>query len=401
MASPITPTEKYNELVSTGILRDDPHQRAVVGYLQALHDELRAFNPPHHTEAHTNPKSLFSRLFSTSASSAATATTSPKGLYLYGDVGTGKSMLMDMFYDTLPSDVRKRRVHFHAFMVDVHKAIHASKAGGAGDKDPIPGVARDLARNTAVLCFDEFQVTDIVDAMILRRLLESLMEAGVVFVMTSNRHPDDLYKNGIQRSSFIPCIELLKERFHVVDLDSPTDYRKIPRALSKVYFDPLTPENRSEMDKLFHALAGDHITMNRALSIWGRPFIWGRQLRIPESAGRVARFSFLDLCGKPLSAADYIEITREFETIFVTDVPSMNLGQKDMARRFITFIDGDSNNNGISDHQRGIIDDLGLNAEAIGKSAIFTGEEEVFAFARACSRLVQMGTKEWAEAVRG
>ncbi|KAH7343416.1 AFG1-like ATPase [Rhizoctonia solani] len=419
LRSYVTPTEKYNELVSTGILRDDPHQRGVVGYLQALHDELRSFNPPHHSEAHASPKSLFSRLFSTSASSAATATASLKGLYLYGDVGTGKSMLMDLFYDTLPSEVRsKRRVHFHAFMVDVHKAIHASKAGGAGDKDPIPGVARDLARNAGVLCFDEFQVTDIVDAMILRRLLESLMEAGVVFVMTSNRHPDDLYKNGIQRSSFIPCIELLKERFHVVDLDSPTDYRKIPRALSKVYFDPLTPENHTEMDKLFHALAGDHIATDRALSIWGR------QLRIPESAGRAARFSFLDLCGKPLSAADYIEVTREFETIFVTDVPSMNLGQKDMARRFITFIDacyesktklfissevpitrifsGDSENDaGISDHQRGIMDDLGLNSEAIGKSAIFTGEEEVFAFARACSRLVQMGTREWAEAARG
>ncbi|KAF8759553.1 AFG1-like ATPase [Rhizoctonia solani] len=387
MASPITPTEKYNELVSTGLLRDDPHQKGVVKYLQALHDELRSFNPPHHSEAHANPKSLFSRLFSTSASSAATATVSPKGLYLYGDVGTGKSMLMDLFYDTLPPK----------------SAINDDKAGGAGDKDPIPGVARDLARNAAVLCFDEFQVTDIVDAMILRRLLESLMEAGVVFVMTSNRHPDDLYKNGIQRSSFIPCIDLLKERFHVVDLDSPTggfyfvahrtvgphrmllDYRKIPRALSK------------------------HL---------------GPPVAHPESAGRVARFSFLDLCGKPLSAADYIEVTREFETIFVTDVPSMNLGQKDMARRFITFIDacyesktklfissevpitqifsGDSDNGAsISDHQRSVMDDLGLNAESIGKSAIFTGEEEVFAFARACSRLVQMGTREWAEAARG
>ncbi|KAB5596310.1 hypothetical protein CTheo_295 [Ceratobasidium theobromae] len=413
-----TPTVKYNELVSNGLLKDDSHQRGVVSYLQDLHDQLRSFSPPHHLESHaSSSKSLFSRLFSTSAASSA-APASPKGLYLYGDVGTGKSMLMDLFYDTLPPEVRtKRRVHFHAFMVEVHKAIHASKHGGAGDKDPIPGVARDLARNAAVLCFDEFQVTDIVDAMILRRLLESLMEAGVVFVMTSNRHPDDLYKNGIQRSSFIPCIELIKERFHLVDLDSPTDYRKIPRALSKVYFDPLTPENRMEVDKLFKAIAGDDIVTNRTLSIWGR------KLRIPESAGRVARFSFQDLCGQPLSAADYIEVTREFETIFVTNVPSMNLGQKDMARRFITFIDacyesktklfassevpitrifsGDSESTEITDHQRGIMDDLGLNSETIGRSAIFTGEEEVFAFARACSRLVQMGTKEWAEAARG
>lgn len=404
--------------MSSGQLRDDTHQRGVVTYLQELHDELRSFSPPHHFDSHASPKSLFSRLFSTSASSAATATVSPKGLYLYGDVGTGKSMLMDLFYDTLPPEVRsKRRIHFHAFMVEVHKAIHASKHGGAGDKDPIPDVARDLARNASVLCFDEFQVTDIVDAMILRRLLESLMEAGVVFVMTSNRHPDDLYKNGIQRSSFIPCIELLKDRFHVVDLDSPTDYRKIPRALSKVYFEPLTPENRAEIDKLFNALAGNEIVTDRKLSIWGR------KLRIPESAGRVARFSFDDLCGKPLSAADYIEVTREFETIFVTDIPSMDLGQKDKARRFITFIDacyesrtkvfmssevpitrifsGESTSTEISDHQRGVMDDLGLNAETIGKSAMFTGEEEVFAFARACSRLVQMGTREWAEAARG
>lgn len=415
----VTPTERYNHLVSTGILRDDPHQLGIIARLQHLHDELRSFSPVPHSQAST-PKSFFSRLFSTSTNAAAVSA-SPKGLYLYGDVGTGKSMLMDLFYDTLPPEVRsKRRVHFHAFMVDVHKAIHASKLGGAGDKDPIPGVAYDLARNASVLCFDEFQVTDIVDAMILRRLLESLMQAGVVCVMTSNRHPDDLYKNGIQRSSFIPCIELLKERFHVVDLDSLTDYRKIPRALSKVYFDPLTPENQAEIDKLFEAFAdasGEDVVTDRTLDIWGR------KLRIPESAGTTARFSFQELCGKPLSAADYIEVTRAFETIFITDIPAMTLSQKDMARRFITFIDacyesktklfissevpitqifsGDpADNNVISDHQRGVMDDLGLNVESIGKSAMFTGEEEIFAFARACSRLVQMGTKEWAEAAR-
>ncbi|KAF8605348.1 AFG1-like ATPase [Ceratobasidium sp. AG-I] len=411
---PVTPTGRYNHLVSTGILRVDPHQLGIIARLQQLHDELRSFSPPSYSQASTS-KSFFSRLFSTSTN-AATVSASPKGLYLYGDVGTGKSMLMDLFYDTLPPEVRsKRRVHFHAFMVEVHKAIHASKLGGAGDRDPIPEVAHNLARNASVLCFDEFQVTDIVDAMILRRLLESLMQAGVVCVMTSNRHPDDLYKNGIQRSSFIPCIDLLKERFHVVDLDSPTDYRRLPRALSKTYFHPLTPENRAEMQKIFEAFvaeADEDVVIDRTLSIWGR------KLRIPESVGTTSRFSFQELCGKPLSAADYIELTRAFETIFITDVPLMTLSQKDMARRFITFIDAcyesktklfissevpitqifsgePTDDAGISDHQRGVMDDLGLNAESVGKSGIFTGEEESFAWARVVSRLVEMGTREY------
>jgi len=150
-------------------------------------------------------------------------------------------MLMDLFFNTLPPSVkRKRRVHFHAFMIDVHKRIHAVKlAMGHDGGDPIPTVARELAQQANVLCFDEFQVTDIADAMILRRLFEGLKNFGVVMVITSNRHPDELYKNGIQRSSFLPCIELLKEHFDVTDLDSGTDYRRIPRALSHVYYHPL------------------------------------------------------------------------------------------------------------------------------------------------------------------
>ncbi|KAG8686802.1 hypothetical protein FRC09_013919, partial [Ceratobasidium sp. 395] len=146
----VTPTERYNHLVSTGILRDDPHQLGIIARLQQLHDELRSFSQKQHSQP-SSSRSFLSRLFSTSSNAAAaTVSAVPKGLYLYGDVGTGKSMLMDLFYDTLPPEVRsKRRVHFHAFMVDVHKAIHASKAGGAGDRDPIPGVARDLARNAS------------------------------------------------------------------------------------------------------------------------------------------------------------------------------------------------------------------------------------------------------------
>lgn len=160
--------------------------------------------------------------------------------------------------------------------------------------------------------------------MILRRLLENLLNYGVVCVVTSNRHPDDLYKNGIQRSSFVPAIELLKTRFEVTDLDSGTDYRRIPRALSKVFYHPLTPTNELELNKIFKSLtSGQEVVRNRPLSIWGRT------LKVPESSNDVAKFHFDDLCGKPLSAADYIEVTKTFPTVFLLDIPKMGLDSKD------------------------------------------------------------------------
>ncbi|TDL29857.1 AFG1-like ATPase [Rickenella mellea] len=416
-----SPRSQYQKLVATGALRGDEHQVHVVERLQALHEQLINYYPPPLPDI-SERNSLFTRLFSKSAVEPIPlpADRVPRGLYLFGDVGTGKSMLMDLFYDTLPLSVkRKRRVHFHAFMIDVHKRVHAAKiALGPSGGDPIIPVARDLAAEANVLCFDEFQVTDIVDAMILRRLLGYLLDFGTVSVMTSNRHPDDLYKNGIQRESFIPCIELLKGRFEVINLDSGTDYRRIPRALSHVYYHPLDKQNVDEVNKIFTALAtknGEEVVHNRTLPIWGRT------LKIPESTSKVAKFSFKELCGNPLSAADYLEITETFPTLFVTDVPKMDIGKKDLARRFITFIDAcyesktklltssevpifqvfsddpDKGEVQISDHMRSVMDDLGLSNMAVGSSSMFTGEEEIFAFARACSRLVQMGSKEWAE----
>lgn len=395
----ISPIKQHEKLVQSGVLRSDDHQTS---------------------------NSLISRLFSRAPPVPETAPASaPKGLYLYGDVGTGKTMLMDLFYQTLPPSItRKRRVHFHAFMIDAHKRIHAAKlAMGHSGGDPIAPVARDLAKEAYVLCFDEFQVTDIADAMILRRLLEGLMNHGVVCVITSNRHPDDLYKNGIQRSSFIPAIELLKSRFEVTDLDSGTDYRRIPRVLSHVYYHPLTPENKAEIDKIFNSLTcptptaalQDPVVENRPITTWGRT------LHVPLSTSKVARFSFEEICGRPLSAADYLEVTKQFGTLFITDVPKMGMDKKDMARRFITFIDAcyesktkifvssevpiyqifsdesAGSGKGISDHMRSVMDDLGLSPEAVGSSSMFSGDEEIFAFARACSRLVQMGSREWAE----
>ncbi|KAF5333491.1 hypothetical protein D9611_002524 [Ephemerocybe angulata] len=423
---PLTPLEQYKRLVDSGTLRGDEHQTRIIQGLEDLYNQLAKYEQPPVPD-NTPTNSVFSRLFSReSPLPTSPPPDAPKGLYLYGDVGTGKTMLMDLFYTSLPSTIgRKRRVHFHAFMIDVHKRLHAAKlAMGYQGGDPIIPVARDLAKEAYVLCFDEFQVTDIADAMILRRLLESLVNYGVVCVMTSNRHPDDLYKNGIQRASFLPAIDLLKSQFKVTDLDSGTDYRRIPRALSQVYFDPLTPENDSEIHKIFKSMASadpsDPPIHNRKITTWGRTLL------VPESTSKIAKFEFRDLCGQPLSAADYIEVTKNFGTIFILNVEKMGLSQKDLARRFITFIDAcyesktklfvtsevpifqvfsdDPNKelpphhqHQITDQMRSVMDDLGLSPEIVGNSSMFSGEEEVFAFARACSRLVQMGSKEWAE----
>ncbi|KAI0278645.1 AFG1-like ATPase-domain-containing protein [Russula aff. rugulosa BPL654] len=389
-----TPIHEYNKLVEAGKLRLDDYQTQIIQKLQALHDALALYDPP----PSAGPPSL------------------TEGLYLYGDVGTGKTMLMDLFYNTLPTRIsHKRRVHFHAFMLDVHKRMHAAKAAGAGD--PLLPVARDLADQAHVLCLDEFQVTDIADAMILRRLLDALLEHGVVCILTSNRHPDDLYKNGIQRTSFLPAIDLLKTQFDVTDLDSGTDYRRIPRALSHAYFSPLDSTTRAAIDAQFAALTeGTPIQEGKTIRLWGR------NLTVPRSAGHVAQFSFAQLCGRALGAADYLEITQRFRTLFVKDVPRMGLSEKDKARRFITFIDtcydsrtrlfvssevpifeifSDDSKTGLrtspSDHMRAIMDELGLPAEVAGAASMFNGEEELFAFARCCSRLVQMGSAEWME----
>ncbi|KAJ2782189.1 ATPase [Coemansia interrupta] len=337
--------------------------------------------------------SLWKRLLgrSTQESTVASADV-PRGLYIYGDVGTGKTTTMDLFYDTVPT-LKKRRIHFHAFMLDVHARINSFRRTHAATADHIPTIARELANDAHVLCFDEFQVTDIADAMVLRRLVTELFKNGVVIVTTSNRHPDELYKNGIQRESFLPCIDLLKQHCEVVSLNSGTDYRKIARETESVYFSPITADTNKVLHALFGlASGGAPVETNVALGFLGR------ELHVPLAAGGVARFSFAQLCKEAHSAADYIELTKHYHTVLLTDVPVMHMSDRNEARRFITLIDAlyESHSNEIETHHREKQQQqLGRDTPETQGVMAYAGEEEVFAFQRAISRLVEMSSRRW------
>ncbi|KAG5926445.1 hypothetical protein E4U42_003291 [Claviceps africana] len=430
------PMAEYDRRVEAGLLRDDEHQRGIIESLQHLHNELGDYKAPpvvHPSLDQLKPsnKSIFSCLFGKGSATRSAIgdipENLPRGLYLYGDVGSGKTMLMDLFYDTLPRSVQsKTRIHFHNFMQDVHKRLHKLKMEHGTDVDAVPFVAADIAEHGNVLCFDEFQCTDVADAMILRRLLECLMSHGVVLVTTSNRQPDDLYKNGIQRESFLPTIQLLKSRLHVINLDSPTDYRKIPRPPSGVYHTPLDSHANSHAEKWFRFL-GDAEDVPRSET----QRVWGREIYVPRVSGRCAWFTFDELIRQPKSAADYLELVRSYNAFIVSDVPGMTIRERDLARRFITFIDAVYEGNAklvlttekplmelfvsrdevaeslLMSHPaadkdpvsvaKDFLDDAETQAEQLKNSNLFAGEEEAFAFARALSRLKHMESREWVE----
>lgn len=251
----------------------------------------------------------------------------PKGVYLWGAVGRGKSFLMDAFYLCVPL-VRKRRVHFHHFMREIHRELDAVK----GAEDPLAVVAERTARRWRLVCFDEFHVSDIADAMILGRFLEKAMERGVQFVMTSNYHPDDLYPNGLQRERFLPAIAFLKSRLEVLQVDNGTDYRRLKMERLKVYHTPLGPQSEAALERIFGELA-DVEPEHQPLDVEGR--------RIPyrKRAGGLVWFDFAALCETPRSAADYVDISRRFHTVLVSGVPRLSRVNADAARRFTWLVD--------------------------------------------------------------
>ncbi len=259
-----------------------------------------------------------------------------RGLYVYGSVGRGKTMLMDMFFKKVPNE-KKRRAHFHEFMADVHNRIHEHrqklKNGETKQADPVPPVAAALFAEAEVLCFDEFSVTDITDAMILARLFTELFNLGCVLVATSNVAPDNLYKDGLNRGLFVPFIALLNKYVDVVTLDSPTDYRMQKLASLPVYITPLDGRADAAMESAWH-----QVTEGKRAEAVEIP-MKGRSIHVPSAAGRAARFDFTDICGKPLGASDYLAIADRFDAVFVEHIPQLGPEKRNESKRLINLVD--------------------------------------------------------------
>jgi cell division protein ZapE len=259
-----------------------------------------------------------------------------KGLYIFGEVGRGKTMLMDLFFEASPV-ARKRRVHFHEFMADVHERIFSlrqkEKAGEGSGEDPIRLAAADIAQETWLLCFDEFHVTDIADAMILGRLFKRLFELGVVVVATSNVPPDELYQDGLNRALFLPFIALIEEHMDVVRLAARCDFRLEKLAGAPVWYVPADAAAAAALDEAWRRLTARHDGAALDLTVKGRT------VRVPRASMGVARFAFHDLCGQPLAGADYLKIAHEFHTIVLDHIPVMGYDRRNEAKRFIILID--------------------------------------------------------------
>jgi cell division protein ZapE len=352
------PADRYRALVAEGKLTGDPEQEAVAAALDRLAQTLATYDAG---------KRSFLGL--------GKAQTPPRGLYIHGPVGRGKSMLMDMFFDTV-AFAPKLRTHFHDFMGRVHRDVKGFREAEPGD--PIPRVAEAIRAETALLCFDEFQVSDITDAMILGRLFDALFELGVVVVATSNRHPRELYENGINRQLFLPVIDMIESKMDVLKLDGPIDYRLARLERSRVYFTPLGKDADAALDEVWHDLTG------LAHGAPGELEVLGRTLVVPEQAKGVARFSFDELCAAALGPQDYLALADKFHALILKGVPQLTSDQRNEAKRFVTLID--------ALYERSV--KLVCSA-AVAPGELYRAGDGTFEFERASSRLNEMQTPDY------
>jgi len=365
--------QRYRHLVDTGAIERDAAQEAIAAALDRLIHDIAS-------KRLAAKSSSLGWLFGKKQKPEAV-----KGLYVHGGVGRGKTMLMDMFFELVPVR-RKRRVHFNDFMADAHDRIQrhrlARKNGTTKEDDPIPPVARVLAEEAWVLCFDEFSVADIADAMILSRLFSALFAEGVVLVATSNVTPDELYRDGLNRQLFAPFVLLLKRHAEVVSLDAMKDYRLDRVNRLPVYLTPADASADRQMDETWRAMIDGYDPMPVDITVKGR------HVAVPKAAGHAARFSFHDLCEKPLGARDFLAIAGRFDTIFIDHVPVLAEARRNEAKRFILLIDT------LYDHKIRLV----VSAEAppvelyIGKRGT-----EAFEFDRTASRLMEMQSHDWLE----
>ncbi len=361
----MTPLKLYRSKVSKGEILADPMQERAVVTLHRLYEDILSDNE-------TPKPSFFDRITGKAKADRPT----PKGVYMYGGVGRGKSMLMDLFYDCLPDDCKKRRVHFHEFMIEVHNYINTRSASDSvkGIVDQaLPSLAEIIAQNAKILCFDEFHVVDITDAMILGRLFKILFEREVIVVATSNWAPDDLYKNGLQRDRFLPFIKLLKTKVHAVHLDSPHDYRTKSILVDGTYFTPLGRKTDQMLEDIFAKLTVGRKVEQQSLNVKGREIV------VERAAAGVAWFTFAQLCERPYGAEDYLEIAKRYNCIILQGVPKLSKDKRNEAKRLMNLIDA------LYEARARVIISAAKPADKL-----YAGRDHAYEFERTVSRLIEM-----------
>ena len=354
--------EFYKQELSKRGYGSDPAQQAAIDRLQVCQDEWLSYK-----EVRSNKLAKMVRFPDL-----------PRGVYLWGGVGRGKSFLMDCFYEASPLE-KKTRLHFHEFMREVHRELQELR----GQANPLDILGKNIAKRYRLICFDEFHVSDVADAMILYKLLDSLFKNRVQFVMTSNYRPDLLYPDGLHRDRILPAIALLQEKLDVLNVDAGIDYRQKAMEQVKAYYTPLGPETASKMDQVFNTVAEAHDEEDPTL------YIESREIRAVRRAGGVAWFNFKTLCGGPRSQNDYLEISKLFHTVLLSEVPYMPPKMASEARRFTWLIDV------FYDHKIKLI----ISAE-VAAELLYTEGQMANEFHRTVSRIVEMQSKEYLDAPR-